>query len=41
MDPNLLPSQFSTLEEPMDALVVDVDASVPDILRQIRKGVGV
>ena len=41
MDPNLLPSQFATLEEPMDALVVDVDASVPDILRQIRKGVGV
>ena len=41
MDPNLLPSQFSTLEEPMDTLVVDVDASVPDILRQIRKGVGV
>ena len=41
MDPNLLPSQFATLEEPMDALVVDVDASVPDIVRQIRKGLGV
>ena len=41
MDPNLLPSQFATLEEPMDALVVDVDASVPDIVRQIQKGVGV
>ena len=41
MDPNLLPSQFATLEEPMDALVVAVDASVPDIVRQIRKGLGV
>lgn len=36
MDPNLLPSQFATLEEPRNAIVVDVDASVPDIVGHIR-----
>src|SRR5215469_5430931 len=41
MDPRLLSSQFATLEEPRDALVVDVDASVDEIVKQIRKGVGV
>jgi len=41
MDPNLLSSQFATLEEPRDALVVDVDASVDEIVEQIREGVGV
>jgi len=41
MDPNLLSSQFATLEEPRDALVVDVDASVDEIVKQIRKGIGV
>ena len=41
MDPNLLPSQFATLEEPQGALVVDVDASVAEIVSRIRKGVGV
>jgi gluconokinase len=41
MDPNLLSSQFATLEEPRDALVVDVDASVDEMVKQIRKGVGV
>ncbi|HEX8893341.1 MAG TPA: gluconokinase [Terriglobales bacterium] len=41
MDPNLLSSQFATLEEPRDTLVVDVDTSVDEIVKQIRKGVGV
>ena len=41
MDPNLLSSQFATLEEPRDALVVDVDTSVDEIVKQIRKGVRV
>jgi gluconokinase len=36
MDPNLLPSQFAALEEPTNALMVDVDASVVEIVRQIR-----
>src|SRR5215472_1353249 len=27
MDPNLLPSQFAALEEPRDAVVIDIDAN--------------
>ena len=41
MNPELLPSQFATLEEPANALVVDVRASVSDIVRRIRKGLGI
>jgi|ERR1019366_3870182 gluconokinase len=41
MDPNLLASQFATLEEPQDAVVVDVDADVPEIVAQIRTALGV
>jgi len=41
MDPNLLSSQFSTLEEPQDAVVVDVEADVPDIVAQIHKALGI
>jgi gluconokinase len=37
MDPNLLQSQFDTLEEPSDAVVIDVSASPPNIVRQIRQ----
>jgi gluconokinase len=37
MDPGLLPSQFAALEEPADALVVDIDATVPEIVAAIRK----
>ena len=36
MDPELLPSQFATLEEPKDAFAVDVDASIPDVVWRIR-----
>jgi gluconokinase len=41
MDPELLPSQFATLEEPANAVDVDVDADVPDIVAQIRAALGV
>ena len=36
MNPALLSSQFATLEEPTDALVLDVHAPVPEIVSQIR-----
>jgi gluconokinase len=41
MDPNLLQSQFDTLEEPSDAVVIDVSASPPNIVRQIRQRLAV
>ena len=41
MDPNLLASQFATLEEPQDAVVVGVEADVPEIVALIRKALGV
>lgn len=37
MDPTLLDSQFVALEEPLDSLVVDVQADVPDIVASIRR----
>jgi gluconokinase len=37
MDPNLLASQFATLEEPHDAITVDVDADVPELVGRIRE----
>ena len=37
MDPNLLASQFATLEEPEGAIVVDVDADVAEIVASICK----
>lgn len=38
MNPRLLESQFNTLEvpDPTNALIVDVDRSVPEIVQQIR-----
>jgi gluconokinase len=41
MNPDLLDSQFATLEEPRDALVVDVEATVPQIVANIRKAMGI
>ena len=41
MDPKLLESQFETLEEPADAIVVDVAATPPDIVRQIRSSLAI
>src|SRR5258706_16268851 len=37
MNPALLQSQFDTLEEPRDAIVVDVAAEPEEIVRRIRK----
>jgi gluconokinase len=37
MDPKLLQSQFDTLEEPSDALKIDVAATPANIVRQIRQ----
>jgi len=39
--PALLSSQLATLEEPDDALVVDIEADVRHIVRTIRKELGV
>jgi gluconokinase len=41
MDPKLLESQFETLEEPTDAIVVDVAATPADIVRQIRSSLAI
>jgi gluconokinase len=41
MDPRLLPSQFAALEEPTNAIVVDVDGTVPDIATRIRGALGI
>ena len=41
MDPKLLASQFAVLEEPSEAIAVDVNADVPQIVAQIRKALSV
>ncbi|MGA9563883.1 MAG: gluconokinase [Candidatus Korobacteraceae bacterium] len=41
MDPDLLPSQFAALEEPANAIVVDVDTTVPEIVTRVRTALGV
>jgi gluconokinase len=40
MNPQLVPSQFATLEEPQDALVVDASGTVQQIVSQIRSALG-
>lgn len=40
MPPSLLPSQFATLEEPADALVVDVRTDLDEKIAAIRDGLG-
>jgi gluconokinase len=40
MPPSLLTSQFETLEEPKDALMVSIQQSPEDIVRQIRQVLG-
>ncbi len=37
MNPQLVPSQFATLEEPRDAIVVDANNAPPEIVCEIRK----
>lgn len=41
MDPALLSSQFAALEEPERALAVNVDGKVPDLVAEIRRGLGI
>lgn len=41
MNPDLLASQFATLEEPQDALTVEVISSVSDCVLRIRSALGV
>jgi gluconokinase len=40
MNPDLLQSQFVTLEEPRDAIIVDVSMAPEAIVREIRSGLG-
>ena len=40
MNPDLLQSQFDTLEEPRDAIVVDISMASEAIVREIRKRLG-
>jgi carbohydrate kinase (thermoresistant glucokinase family) len=40
MPPTLLPSQFAALEEPADALVVDIRAPVDEQVERIREAFG-
>lgn len=37
---SILTSQIATLEEPTDALIVDIHPEVPTIVRTIREGLG-
>ncbi len=41
MNPNLLRSQFDTLEEPKDTLTIDAELPVAKIVEEIRAGLGV
>ncbi|HEX3320005.1 MAG TPA: gluconokinase [Terriglobales bacterium] len=41
MKSNMLQSQLEALEEPTDALTVDVTGTVDDIVMQIRRGLGI
>jgi gluconokinase len=40
MNPNLLRSQFETLEAPTEAITVDVSGTVPEIVAAIRTALG-
>jgi gluconate kinase len=37
----MLDSQFATLEKPKDAITVDVSGSVTDVVREVRRQLGV
>jgi carbohydrate kinase (thermoresistant glucokinase family) len=41
MRPELLPSQFETLEEPKDALVIDISKSIEEIVEIILSGLAI
>jgi gluconokinase len=40
MPASLLPTQFATLEEPPDALIIDIRESIPQQVQRIREGLG-
>ena len=40
MPPELVPSQFATLEEPQDAIEIDARLPVGEIVREIEEGLG-
>jgi len=40
MNPQLVPSQFATLEEPKDAVVIDAGGTVEESVAKIRDGLG-
>jgi gluconokinase len=40
MNPALLQSQFDTLEEPADAIVVDISRAPEAIVKEVRKQLG-
>lgn len=41
MKEGMLDSQFATLEKPKDAITVDVSGSVTDVVREVRRQLGV
>jgi gluconate kinase len=41
MTEGMLDSQFATLEEPKSAITVDVSGSVNDVVREVRRQLGV
>ena len=41
MNPDLVPSQFETLEEPQDALTVDASMTPDEIVVKIRAALGI
>ena len=41
MNPDLVPSQFATLEEPRDAVVIDADEGVEASVWRIRRALGI
>jgi gluconokinase len=41
MNPELVPSQFATLEEPHDAIVIDASMTVEEIVRETRSALGI
>jgi len=40
MNPQLVPSQFATLEEPKDAVVIDASGTVEESVTRIRDALG-
>jgi gluconokinase len=41
MNPDLVPSQFATLEEPKDAIIIAADERAEQSVAKIRRAIGV